>query len=185
MRQVFGKSESDPGTWFPFGDLEVAVRRIPVAEGKKLAKRYGKEAFAVGADGIKRAYTERTQEQIQDYLFDQASMAMTGVRGEGAKFQLGDADAATIWSGLLGDKFEAGDIVDLSGRSLSDAAKKRFLSEVRPVAVAATLNQKRNEDGSITETWPEQRMDIGSFVVSRSAELHNDAVKAEELAGGN
>jgi hypothetical protein len=172
----FGKSENDLGVWFPFGEevpppFEVRVRRIPYDVAQRIGKRYGRETMVV-QDGIRRPHIERSLEETTKWLLDQAAWAWVDARG--LQIEVGDEEAARLWTGLLKAEQKVGDAIDLSGAFLSHEVKLRILTQIRPFATMTD-----------TDTMKKERQDLATFLVLKAALLQSDSSKADEEARGN
>ncbi len=178
MRIVYGKGANDPGQWFVFGDLEARIRKISLEDGKKLARRYGKEVPVTGQDGIKRLVIDRSPEEKELLMLDQATFALTEVRGEGASFAVGDVDGASQWANLLGEDVNAGDTINLEGRTLNEAVKRAFMTKVDPHAVVTLTDP----DTGATE---QSNLNLAAFVILRALELKNERVTLDEAIAKN
>lgn len=176
----YGKSESDLGHWFPFGDevpaaFDVRVRRVPYDVANRISKKYGKEVMVV-SDGLRRPQIERTLDQTTQWLLDQAAFAW--VDAKGLQIEVADEAAAKLWSGLLKSEVKEGEVIDLSGSLLTHEAKMRVLTQIRPFALATVVDEE-------TGTARRERQDLASFIVLKASKLLQEGVKAEENASGN
>jgi hypothetical protein len=172
----YGKSENDLGVWFPFGEelpapFDVRVRRIPYDVAQRINKRYGREQMIV-VDGVRRPHIERTAEETTKWLLDQAAWAW--VDAKRLEIEIGDDDAARLWTGLLKREVLPAETLILEGGTLTHEVKLRILTQIRPFA--------RVTDG---ETLKKERQDLGTFLILKAALLQSDAAKAEEESRGN
>lgn len=189
----FGKSDNDQGIWFPFGEVEpafeVRVRRIPNDVAKRLNAQYGKEVF-VSKDGVRIPSIERSLDQWTDYLVSQAAWAWSDVREKnedgtygGLSIEIADEDAAKLWKGLakLESQPEIGATIRIGGGLLTDAVKRRIMLQIRPFATVTVT--KTDTEGSTTNK--REKCDLATFLITKSAEVQTDEVKAEETSRGN
>lgn len=172
----YGKSENDLGVWFPFGEevpapFEVRIRRIPHDVATRIGKQYGREAMSV-VDGVRRPQIERSLEEMTKWLLAQAAWAW--VDSKGLQIEVGDDDAARLWTGLLKAEQKIGDVIDLSGSFLSHEVKIRVLTQLRPFATVTD-----------TETLKRDRQDLATFLILKSSMLQTDTTKSETEALGN
>ncbi len=171
----FGKSENDLGVWFPFGEeapapFEVRVRRVPYDVAQRIGKRYGREVNVVH-EGVRRPTVERTLEETTKWLLDQAAWSWVDARG--LQIEVGDDEAARLWTGLLKAEQKVGDVIDLSGAFLSHEVKMRVLTQIRPFCQMTDAEGKR------------ERVDLPTFLVLKAAFLQQETAKADEDARGN
>ena len=171
----FGKSENDLGVWFNFGEedpapFEVRVRRVPYDVAQRIGKRYGREVNVL-VDGVRRPTVERSLEETTKWLLDQAAWAWVDARG--LQIEVGDDEAARLWTGLLKAEQKVGDVIDLSGAFLSHEVKLRVLTQIRPFCLMTDAEGKR------------ERQDLGTFLVLKAAFLQQETAKTEEDARGN
>jgi hypothetical protein len=136
--EVFDDPNHDPGTRFVFAkdpstqeDVAVFVRRVPLDEYRKLAKRYGKEERRDTGDGIE-IQRVRSEEEWLAFLTDQASIALASV--ENLHLKLKDDEAVRSWGQALGAQFSKDQEIDLGQFALNAQAKRKLFSLIPKLA---------------------------------------------------
>jgi hypothetical protein len=177
----FGKSENDRGLWFPFGEedpapFEVRIRRIPYDIAHRINKQYGREQV-VTVDGVRRPHIERTIEEQTRWLLTQAAWAWTEARG--LEIEVSDDEAARLWTGLLKRDVTVGEVLKLdSGETLTDAVKQRILTQLRPYSTMTTVDDDTGKAST-------SRVDLGTFIIIKAAQIQQDFAKAAETSRSN
>lgn len=185
MFKVYGKAESDPGDWLPFGNSEVRVRVVLPKDGKVISKRHGKEMF-VERNGLRVPTVERTLQQMEDLNIEVAMLALSDVRGPLFEPQPEDEEARTMLAKLFDDQdVKIGEVYKLEGK-LGSNLRKRWLIDQKLHGVVDLDFIKEGspelfEDGKLVEN----RWDLASFLLVAHQTLAKRRGQEEKEARGN
>jgi hypothetical protein len=129
VTREFGNAENDDGDWMDYQEdkdlgkmVRLRVRRIPASVERQFRVKHDQTKVKM-RDGVIVVDTEKTKA----YARARAAYALTD--SENFEHLVGDAEAAEVYSKLLGRVVTAGQAVSLDKQWKNDALKEHYLEE--------------------------------------------------------